>query len=47
MLSRQPDHIKDQPRYRRLLTGSIVQDGGLEGTVFNLLVLFVIATLAV
>src|ERR1700742_334922 len=46
-LNRAPDQIKDHHQYWRLLTGSIVQDGGLEGTVFNLLVLFVIATLAV
>jgi hypothetical protein len=46
-LYRAPDQIKDQHEYWRLLTGSIVQDGGLEGTIFNLLVLFVIATLAV
>jgi hypothetical protein len=37
VLSRQPDQIKDHHEYWRLLTGSIVQDGGLEGTVFNLL----------
>ena len=46
-LYRAPDQIKDHHEYWRLLTGSIVQDGGLEGTIFNLLVLFVIATLAV
>ena len=46
-LYRAPDQIKDHHQYWRLLTGSIVQDGGLEGTIFNLLVLFVIATLAV
>jgi hypothetical protein len=46
-LSRQPDQIKDHHEYWRLLTGSVVQDGGLEGTIFNLLVLFVVATLAV
>jgi hypothetical protein len=46
-LSRQPGQIKDHHEYWRLLTGSIVQDGGLAGTVFNLLVLFVIATVAV
>jgi membrane associated rhomboid family serine protease len=46
-LYRAPDQIKDHHEYWRLLTGSIVQDGGLEGTIFNLLVLFVIGTLAV
>ena len=46
-LSRQPDQIKDHHEYWRLLTGSIVQDGGLEGTIFNVAVLFVMATLAV
>jgi hypothetical protein len=46
-LYRAPDQIKDHHEYWRLLTGSIVQDGGLEGTIFNLLVLFVMATLAV
>ena len=46
-LYRAPDQIKDHHQYWRLLTGSIVQDGGVEGTIFNLVVLFVIATLAV
>jgi hypothetical protein len=46
-LYRAPDQIKLHHQYWRLVTGSIVQDGGLEGTIFNLLVLFVIATLAV
>ncbi len=46
-LSRQPEQIKVHHEYWRLVTGSIVQDGGAEGTIFNLLVLFVIATLAV
>src|ERR1700742_2995148 len=46
-LYRAPDQIKDHHQYWRLLTGSIVQDGGLEGTIFNLVVLFVIGTLAV
>jgi hypothetical protein len=46
-LYRTPDQIKDHHEYWRLLTGSIVQDGGLEGTIFNLVVLFVIGTLAV
>ena len=46
-LYRAPDQIKDHHEYWRLLTGSIVQDGGLEGTIFNLVVLFVIGTLAV
>jgi hypothetical protein len=46
-LSRQPDQIRVHHEYWRLLTGSIVQDGGVEGTIFNLVVLFVIATLAV
>jgi hypothetical protein len=46
-LYRAPDQIKEHHEYWRVLTGSIVQDGGLEGTIFNLLVLFVIATLAV
>lgn len=46
-LYRAPDQIKDHHEYWRLLTGSIVQDGGVEGTIFNLVVLFVIATLAV
>lgn len=46
-LYRAPDQIKDDHQYWRLLTGSIVQDGGVEGTIFNLVVLFVIATLAV
>ena len=46
-LYRAPDQIKDHHQYWRLLTGSIVQDGGVVGTIFNLVVLFVIATLAV
>ena len=46
-LYRAPGQIKDHHEYWRLLTGSIVQDGGLEGTIFNVAVLFVIATLAV
>jgi hypothetical protein len=46
-LYRAPDQIRDHHQYWRLLTGSVVQDGGLEGTIFNLLVLFVIGTLAV
>ena len=46
-LYRAPDQIKHHHQYWRLLTGSIVQDGGLEGTIFNLVVLFVIGTLAV
>ena len=33
-LSRQPDQIEDHHEYWRLLTGSIVQHGGLEGTIF-------------
>ena len=46
-LYRAPDQIKDHHEYWRLVTGSIVQDGGLEGTIFNLVVLFVVGTLAV
>jgi hypothetical protein len=46
-LYRAPDQIKHHHQYWRLLTGSIVQDGGLEGTIFNLVVLFLIGTLAV
>ena len=46
-LYRAPDQIRLHHQYWRLLTGSIVQDGGLEGTIFNLVVLFVIGTLAV
>ena len=46
-LYRAPDQIKVHHEYWRLVTGSIVQDGGLEGTIFNLVILFVIATLAV
>src|ERR1700760_4937765 len=46
-LYRAPDQIKHHHQYWRLLTGSIVQDGGLEGTIFNLVVLFVVGTLAV
>jgi hypothetical protein len=46
-LYRAPEQIKDHHEYWRLLTGAIVQDGGLEGTIFNVAVLFVIATLAV
>jgi hypothetical protein len=46
-LSRQPDLISSQHQYWRLLTGALVQDGGTEGTIFNLVVLFLTATLAV
>jgi hypothetical protein len=46
-LYRAPDQIRLHHQYWRLLTGSIVQDGGLEGTIYNLILLFVIATLAV
>jgi hypothetical protein len=46
-LSRQPDQIRVHHQWWRLLTGAIVQDGGVEGTIFNLVVLFLIATLAV
>lgn len=46
-LSRQPGQIRVHHQWWRLLTSAIVQDGGVEGTIFNLVVLFVIATLAV
>ncbi len=46
-LSRQPGQIKAHHQYWRLLTGALVQDGGVEGTIFNLVVLFLVATLAV
>jgi hypothetical protein len=46
-LSRQPGLIRAHHQYWRLLTGALVQDGGVAGTIFNLAVLFLIATLAV
>jgi hypothetical protein len=46
-LSRQPSLIRAHHQYWRLLTSALVQDGGVAGTIFNLVVLFLIATLAV
>jgi hypothetical protein len=46
-LSRQPSLIRHHHELWRLLTSAFVQDGGIAGTVFNLLVLYLVGCLAV
>ncbi len=47
VLSRQPALIGDDGRLWRLFTSELGQDGGLVGTLFNLVVLYVVACVAV
>ncbi|MGU3437498.1 rhomboid family intramembrane serine protease [Actinomycetes bacterium M1A6_2h] len=46
VLSRQPDLVRDGHQWWRLVTSAYVQDGGLFGTVTNLVVLYIVAALA-
>lgn len=46
-LRREPDLIRHHGQWWRVLTSVVVQDGGVFGTTFNLVVLAVIATVAV
>ena len=46
-LARQPNAILHHGELWRLLTGAVVQDGGIAGTAFNLVVLALIATAAI
>jgi membrane associated rhomboid family serine protease len=46
-LRRDPELIRHHHQYWRVLTSVLVQDGGVAGTIFNLAVLAVVATVAV
>ncbi|TFI43683.1 rhomboid family intramembrane serine protease [Rhodococcus sp. 1R11] len=46
-LSRQPDAIRDGHEWWRLITSAYVQDGGVFGTVTNLVMFYIVAALAV
>jgi hypothetical protein len=46
-LRRDPELVRDHGQVWRVLTSVLVQDGGVAGTVFNLVILAVIAVLAV
>ncbi|GGG10702.1 hypothetical protein GCM10007304_25960 [Rhodococcoides trifolii] len=46
-LSRQPDLVRNEYQVWRLITSAYVQDGGVFGTVTNLIILYIVAALAV
>jgi hypothetical protein len=46
-LERDPDQIRQHGQWWRLFTSAVVQDGGIAGTVFNLVILAIIAVLAI
>jgi hypothetical protein len=45
-LERDPDRIRQHGQWWRLLTSAVVQDGGVAGTVFNLVILAIVAVVA-
>ena len=46
-LERDPDQIRQHEQWWRLFTSAVVQDGGIAGTVFNLVILAVVAVVAI
>ena len=45
-LERDPDQIRHHGQWWRLVTSAAVQDGGIAGTVFNLVILAIVAVVA-
>jgi hypothetical protein len=46
-LERDPDQIRQHGQWWRLFTSAVVQDGGIAGTVFNLVILAIVAVVAI
>jgi len=46
-LERDPDQIRQHGQWWRLFTSAVVQDGGVAGTVWNLVILAVVAVVAI
>jgi hypothetical protein len=46
-LERDPDQIRQHGQWWRLFTSAVVQDGGVAGTVFNLVILAIVAVVAI
>ena len=46
-LQRDPDQIRQHGQWWRLVTSAVVQDGGVAGTVFNLVILAIVAVVAI
>jgi hypothetical protein len=46
-LERDPDQIRQHGQWWRLVTSVVVQDGGVAGTVFNLVILAIVAVVAI
>jgi hypothetical protein len=45
-LERDPDQIRQHGQWWRLFTSAVVQDGGIAGTVFNLVILAIVGVVA-
>jgi hypothetical protein len=46
-LERDPDEIRQHGQWWRLVTSAVVQDGGIAGTVWNLVILAVVGVVAI
>ena len=46
-LERDPDQIRQRGQWWRLFTSAVVQDGGIAGTVFNLVILAIVGVVAI
>jgi Rhomboid family len=46
-LERDPDQIRQHGQWWRLVTSAVVQDGGIAGTVFNLVILAIAGVVAI
>ena len=46
-LERDPDQIRQHGQWWRLVTSAVVQDGGVAGTVFNLVILAIVGVVAI
>jgi membrane associated rhomboid family serine protease len=46
-LERDPDQIRQHGQWWRLVTSAVVQDGGIAGTVFNLVILAIVGVVAI
>ena len=46
-LERDPDQIRQHGQWWRLVTSAVVQDGGIAGTVWNLVILAVVGVVAI
>ncbi|HXZ73233.1 MAG TPA: rhomboid family intramembrane serine protease [Streptosporangiaceae bacterium] len=46
-LERDPDQIRQHGQWWRLVTSAVVQDGGVAGTVFNLVILAIVSVVAI